>query len=133
MKKYIGFIVAALFASNVAMAELVANKSVVLFGDVALGQVATDSVRITNIGANVIEGITVSISGNSKEYDSTDCQSRLFSGESCVIIVTLTPLNYGTKRRKLTIDGVQFLVDGSTADISLSIDLAGTSDNPNKP
>ena len=119
------------FASS--SAELVSSKDVVMFGDVAIGAQAIEIVKVTNLSQNIVQNFVVEVSGDAGEFSTTTCNTLIFPGQSCTVSVTLTPQHYGAKKRKLNFDGVEVFNDGSTSDVSLSVTLVGTSDNPNKP
>src|SRR5262245_32354643 len=126
----VGIFAAALLTSGTATAaELAANNAALLFGDVPLGQSALANAIITNLGSGVVESIVFSVSGNSQEFVVHKCASSLLPGRSCTVIVELVPLHYGAKRRTLTVDGAELQSDGSYTDVSVSIDLVGTSNN----
>jgi hypothetical protein len=131
--KKISVIIATLLLSGVTHAELVPSVSAVILGDVALGQSAAQTLTITNLGSKPVENVTVSISGNGGEFDVTNCPLIILPNRTCVLVVMLTPVHYGNKRKKLAIDGMEMLDDGTYSDVSLGVDLVGSSNNPNKP
>ena len=67
-KLKVAAIAAGMLVSGVASADLSANTTAVLFGDVPLGQSATDYIVVTNLGAEVARNLVISISGNSTEF-----------------------------------------------------------------
>ena len=132
MKKLIHVLPIACFTSTIANANLTPTPSVITFSDVALGTSITVPLDIVNTGSLPVEGISVSMSGNSTEFHFNQCPSTLYQAQTCKINLTFTPQHYGTKK-KLNIDGIEVLNDGSVNKVSITIPVLGNSDNPNKP
>jgi hypothetical protein len=130
--KYIGLFALASLASSVANAELIPGSMLIDFGNVSLGSASVMDVSVMNAGDDPVEGIVVSMTGNSNEFSWTDCPPEILPGFSCTISVSLVPLHYGKKKRKLNFDGYE-TVDGVQNDVSLTIPVIGSSDPFNKP
>ena len=127
---------AGVFVSGVAAAELLGDATAIVFGNAPIGGSISSKIHFRNVGSNPIGNIIASISGNGSEFPvraDTCTFQTLFPAEECAISLSFTPLHYGSKRRKLTIDATEFLPDGTSNDVSLVVELIGTSDNPNKP
>lgn len=134
--KYIGLFILALSASSVANAELSADTTLINFYDVSLDFSSTKEFTVMNVGTLAVNGITVSITGNSSEFSWSGCDGASLApeGGSCTIYLTLAPLHYGKKHRKLNIDGYETIGEQQN-DVTLTIPVIGSSDPPppNKP
>jgi len=119
-----------------AQADLVTSNSLLNFGDVPRDTSSSLSVEIINSGTVAVSEVVVSINGKSN-YTVGTCPYTLFPGQTCSLIVTLDSKRYGTHNKTLSVSGIESTIDeyGDTnvVDKSVSVNLIGTSDNPNKP
>lgn len=88
---------------SLAEAELIFNPSSLTFGDIEVGTSSAPLVAtLQNIGSVEITGLTFDEPGNGFAVNTSDCGSILASGETCTIVVTFTPPDFGPFSATLT-------------------------------
>jgi hypothetical protein len=137
MKKLAAIGAATLLTSTAHALDTI--QDLVDFGDVPLGMSSeVKSVEVVNDTIFLVSDLVIGLSGNDSEYSlSHDCPQApddyLYGGDSCIITLVLTPQHHGTKKKKLTIDGVEDPTGTTPREVSITVPIMGTSDNPNKP